>query len=279
MNLIKSLFISLLILVLIYTNGILLDNILKQGLDKYSIALALISLPLLLFFSIVMILQNTPRTSQFLNPVIASMAAGIIVFIYLWLNDMPDMQNGHYYHYLAIINILLFALYSTWYSSLNSREKNQLNVGNKLPSFVLYHKDKAINSLDAIDEGRVFLFYRGNWCPFCVAQIKELVKYYQSAINSGIEFIMVSPQPDSKSQALAKKFDVSFIFATDRNNQAAIKLGILHQFGLPMGMQVLGYQKDTPFPTVIRVDKEGYITFIDQTDNYRIRPSPDKFAT
>ena len=278
MNLIKSLFISLLILVLIYTNGILLDSILKHGLDKYSIALALITLPLLLFFSLVMLLQNTPRTSRFLTPVVACMVAGVLIFIYLLLYENQNMPNGHSYYYLAISNILLFALYAGWYSSLSSKEGKQLKVGDKLPSFVLYHKDKAINSLDFIDTSRVFLFYRGNWCPFCVAQIKELVKYYQSAISSGIEFIMVSPQPDSKSQALAKKFDVPFIFATDRNNQAAKQLGILHRYGLPMGMQILGYQKDTPLPTVIRINKDGYITFIDQTDNYRIRPSPDKFV-
>jgi len=225
-----------------------------------------------------MLLQNTPRTSRYLTPVIVSMVTGVITFIYLRFQDAQSIPVDSFYYQLGFVNILLFALYVFWYSSLNIRQEKQLKVGEKLPSFTIFHGDKKFNSLDFKNKGRVFLFYRGNWCPFCVAQIKELVEHYQAAINSGIEFIMISPQSDKKSQALAKKFNVPFIFATDRDNQAAKQLGIFHEFGLPMGMQVLGYQSDTPLPTVIRIDQSGTITFIDQTDNYRIRPDPKNYA-
>lgn len=38
---------------------------------------------------------------------------------------------------------------------------------------------------------------------------------------------------------------------------------------------MLGYEGDTVLPTLVVVDAEGRIVFADQTDNYRIRPTPD----
>jgi hypothetical protein len=48
-------------------------------------------------------------------------------------------------------------------------------------------------------------------------------------------------------------------------------------YGLPFGMQLLGYDSDTVMPTVIITDDEGKIIFADLTDNYRVRPEPETF--
>jgi hypothetical protein len=68
-----------------------------------------------------------------------------------------------------------------------------------------------------------------------------------------------------------------FDFLTDEHNAAARTLKIEMRDGLPMGMTLLGYDKDTVFPTVIIVDHDGIIRWVDQTDNYRVRPEPDTF--
>jgi hypothetical protein len=64
------------------------------------------------------------------------------------------------------------------------------------------------------------------------------------------------------------------VFLRDPNSIAAKQLGILHKWGTPMGMQLLGYDSDTVMPTVILTDTQGQIIFSDQTDNYRVRPEP-----
>jgi peroxiredoxin len=83
---------------------------------------------------------------------------------------------------------------------------------------------------------------------------------------------LISPQSVKKNQALASRFDVPMVFLRDRNSDAARQLGILHKWGTPMGLQLLGYESDTVLPTIIMTDAQGQIVFSDQTDNYRARP-------
>ena len=66
-------------------------------------------------------------------------------------------------------------------------------------------------------------------------------------------------------------------FFQDKNNSAASELGIIAPSGTPMGLQLLGYSSDTAMPTVIISDTDGEILFVDQTDNYRVRPEPELF--
>jgi hypothetical protein len=70
---------------------------------------------------------------------------------------------------------------------------------------------------------------------------------------------------------------VAFNFLTDENNRAARLLGIAQPHGLPMGMQVLGYDSETVLPTVIITDAGGRIVWVHETDNYRIRPEPGTY--
>jgi peroxiredoxin len=83
---------------------------------------------------------------------------------------------------------------------------------------------------------------------------------------------LISPQSIKKNQALASRFDVPMVFLRDRNSAAARQLGILHRWGTPMGLQLLGYESDTVMPTIVITDAQGQIVFSDQTDNYRARP-------
>ena len=88
---------------------------------------------------------------------------------------------------------------------------------------------------------------------------------------------LVSPQPETHTKSLAKKFNVNYHFMVDERNQAASLLGIDAKHGTPKGMEVLGYDSDTVLPTAILTDQNGNILFTDQTDNYRVRPEPDTF--
>jgi hypothetical protein len=54
-------------------------------------------------------------------------------------------------------------------------------------------------------------------------------------------------------------------------------LGIDSRDGLPMGMQMMGYDSETVLPTVIITDRDGRVVWVHETDNYRVRPEPDLF--
>jgi len=181
-------------------------------------------------------------------------------------------------HIWAFLTLLFWLVYLRWYSVFKGRDAKALSVGSSLPEFQLETMDSHTVSSESFKANpHLLLFYRGNWCPFCTAQIAELAAAWQRLEALGVTIILISPQSVKKNLQLAAKFDVPMFFLRDRNNEAAKKLGIIHEWGTPMGMQVLGYDSDTVLPTVILTNTQGKIVIADQTDNYRIRPEPEVF--
>jgi peroxiredoxin len=177
-----------------------------------------------------------------------------------------------------LVGVVMGALYTTWYSRFGGRPNTQLAKHQVLPDFPLEDiNGSAVSSHELISKPALWLFFRGNWCPLCMAQIKEIAAQYRSLAERGVEVLLISPQPQSHSEALAKRFDAPMRFLTDRDNRAAAQLGILAEGGLPMGMQALGYDSDVPMPTVLITAPGGKIVYSDLTDNYRIRPEPGDF--
>lgn len=233
----------------------------------------LVTAPFMIVLSWIMIAKTTARTSArfpVLN-VLGIIGVGLAIRGYVQGASATAPV-------LALVGWVGFLLYAYWYSSFNDRASSQLTVGNKLPDFEL--KDTAGNVLTCAsltDKPAIWIFYRGNWCPLCMAQIKELVSQYKELQDLGVRVALVSPQPHKFTIGLARKFDVSFDFLTDEGNRAARILGIDSSHGLPMGMQALGYDSETVLPTVIITDVGGQILWAHETDNYRVRPDPDVY--
>ena len=167
-------------------------------------------------------------------------------------------------------------LYIFWYSRLGRERSPLLSVGQTLPDFSLEDLEgRPFASAELRGRPALLLFYRGNWCPLCMAQVREIADRYRELSEHGAQVVLVSPQSHENARALAKRFDVPFRFLVDRGGQAARALSISHPSGVPAG--VLGYDRDTVLPTAIVTDAEGRILLCDQTDNYRLRPEPDTF--
>lgn len=170
------------------------------------------------------------------------------------------------------------AAYVFWYSIFGRENNTLLEVGKPLPEFSLKDVDgNIVSSKDMGEQSSLIMFYRGNWCPLCMAQIKEVAAQYRELESRGIKIYMVSPQSEGNTKGLAKRFDVNMNFLIDEDNKAADTLQIKAENGLPMGLQALGYDSDTVMPTVVMTNAKGNIIFADLTDNYRVRPEPEDF--
>ena len=177
----------------------------------------------------------------------------------------------------AVVSLLLLMVYIFWYSKFGRIESHQLAVGNKLPDFTLKNiNGREFHSDSLVGSPAILLFYRGNWCPLCMAQIREIAAKYQDIEAMGIKVSLISPQPDEQSRKLAVQHKVPFNFLVDENNHVAESLGIGVKYGVPVGMPG-GYSPHTVLPTLIVTNESGTIVFSDQTDNYRVRPDPDIF--
>jgi peroxiredoxin len=150
-------------------------------------------------------------------------------------------------------------------------------VGHLLPALTLVEHGREVASAELVARPALWIFYRGNWCPLCVAQVREISAQYRELARRGVEVFLVSPQPEANTAELAAKCDAPMRFLTDRGNRAARILGILEKAGVPAGMQIFGYDSDVPRPTVFITAKGGAVLYCDLSENYRVRPEPAQY--
>lgn len=179
--------------------------------------------------------------------------------------------------WILSIGVIGSAMYEWWYSSFGDRSNEILSVGQTLPALEFIAADGCAIRTQELNKPMLMIFYRGNWCPLCMAQIKEIAGQYRELAAKGVEIMLISPQPQSHTASLAQRFDAPMSFLVDKDNAMAKRLGIVALNGLPAGLEVLGYESDTVLPTVIMTNVSGKILFADLTDNYRVRPEPETF--
>lgn len=275
MNLLKSIFISNYMMAIMGIAGYA-GWMLSQGENRLAwVGVMLTVVPILSVITVLMMFKNVARTSAHFPLLNLLGAIGVALAIWAWhKQDAVIIAPA-----LAVVAWIGFLFYAYWFSTFGNRQPSMKLVGrNKLPGFTVKDADgKLINSAQLTDRPAILIFYRGNWCPLCMAQLKELVARYKEISALGVRVAMISPQPHSNTVELAKRFDVKFDFLTDEGNAAARALGIEHRNGTPMGMQMFGYDNDTVLPTVVITGRDGKIVWTHETDNYRIRPEPDVY--
>jgi len=274
MSALKSIFISsymmLTMVITIYAGWMLL-----QGNPLAWIGVMMTTTPFLMVISWLMIMRNIARTPDrlLLLSVIGAIGVGLAGFFgYLHAGAMMPLM-------LALVGWIGFLFYDYWYAHFDRQANTQIRVGSTLPVFSLRDiKGKRIASSELVaGKPSILIFYRGNWCPLCMAQIREIAQQYQTIESQGIRVALISPQPHCNTLGLALRHKVSFEYLTDEGNVAARILGIDDPYGLPMGMQMLGYSSETVMPTVIITDQQGQVIWTHETDNYRVRLEPSLF--
>ncbi|MDF1629803.1 MAG: redoxin domain-containing protein [Alcanivoracaceae bacterium] len=266
----KSLFISLWITLLVLGLGHAGWMLWQQPAHGAGWAVVVALLPALTFF-LWLLVATVARTGATLWPLTAGPLIGLVAWL---VSDRASL--------MPLVHILGTGLaggllYQFWYSRFNREQSAVLTVGQRLPTLQFAGADGKAVRTDELAGPLLLIFYRGNWCPLCMAQIREVAGQYRELHARGVTTLLVSPQPHENTSSLAQRFEVPFLFLVDEGNRVARQLGIVAENGLPAGLEVLGYDSDTVMPTVVMTNAAGEIIFSDQTDNYRIRPEPDVF--
>jgi peroxiredoxin len=273
MNFLKSVYVMAYITAALVISVYAVMQLLDGGNVMAWSGVLLANAPFMVRLSWIMMMKDAARTSARFPLFIGLGAAGAALSLYAGMNGEPMLTFD-----LALAGFVGFMLYSFWYSSFTGRGSDMLKPGQTLTPFTVRSvSGDKVSSTDMRGRPHILMFFRGNWCPLCMAQIKELAKAYQQIEACGAKVALIAPQPHNNTKALAKKFDVDFDFYTDKGNKAARALGIANSWGIPFGMQVLGYSSETVLPTVIITDPDGKILWADETDNYRVRPEPETF--
>ncbi len=249
---------------------------LRMFRDGWSLGWAgvvLANLPLFAMVLRFMALRDVARTSDRLPLLQVSASIGLVLALAGLATGGPLLPAA-----LAGIGMTGSLLYVHWYSRFGREHSPALDVGSPLAGFALHEADGTEVPVESL-RGRpaLLLFYRGNWCPLCMAQIKEVAEQYRALERRGVQVVMVSSQPAGHTRRLAARFEVGLRFLIDRDLQASRKLGIYDPHATPAGMEVLGYTHDSTLPTVVVTDAAGTVIFAHETDNYRVRPEPSLF--
>ena len=273
MNRLKSIFISLFSMgsmVAAIHSGVKLYEL---GINSAWLGAFVATAPIAFFFMRLLGIKDVARTSanlpQLLMP--AAFGSGLA----LWL---PPAGIWPIVYALGLGAV--GSVYYVFFYSRIDRSGAKIKAGDTLPDFTLYKtqgdtQGEPLASNIIRQQPALLLFFRGNWCPLCMAQIKEIAASYKELDKRGVKVYLVSPQTEKQSRSLAKQFDAPMEFMMDKDLQVAKQLGLMHESGTPAGM--VGYDSDTVMPTAILTDNNGTVIFADLTDNYRVRPEPQTF--
>ena len=229
---------------------------------------ALVAVAPLAVFMSSLVLFPRARTSRNQYPLLALALVGTVV-------SFVGFESPASWYALFLGLIGTFA-YVFWYSILDRPVQGVLSVGATLPELELFDDEGNPVTATAGKHG-LYMFIRGNWCPLCMAQVKEIAAQYRELEARGVEVFLISRQPAANTRALAKRFDAPIRFCVDEDGRLARQLGIEHLGGVPFLMEPLGYDADSVLPTVLITDPSRKIIFSDFTDIYRVRPELSAF--
>jgi len=150
----------------------------------------------------------------------------------------------------------------------------QLRPGKPLPEFeALDESGKRLNSRYLRGTPVVMIFVRGNWCPFCSRQVRNLTGYYKEIVDLGAKLIFVTPKPQETTKRVAEFFDVELEFWLDESLSATREFGLLLESAVPKDFYP-EYGSDTTWPTSLVIDAEGIIRYVEMSKHIIDRPNP-----
>ena len=103
-----------------------------------------------------------------------------------------------------------------------------LPVGAQAPDFELPDVNKQpVRSRDLLARGRlVIAFYRGRWCPYCVAELEALRDVAPEIAARGAALVAISPQTVQQSSFTAEQHGLRFPVLSDASNRVARQFGV-----------------------------------------------------
>jgi peroxiredoxin len=129
------------------------------------------------------------------------------------------------------------------------------NAGKPVPDFVL--KDQAGKDFRLADQKGskvLIVFYRGHWCPYCMAQLKDLAANQAKFEKLNVKIVAISPDAAEFGRKVWEKAaNQQFPVLSD----PALK--VIQSYGL---FQEKGINKvDTAIRTSVLVDEKGIEVF------------------
>ena len=163
-----------------------------------------------------------------------------------------------------------------------------LKAGQRAPEFGLTGTDGRSIPSDRLlnDSPAVIVFFRGRWCPYCVAQLEALRDLQPKFVDAGISLWAVSPQTLRQVEFMRDQHRLNFSLFRDERNRAAQMFGVAYQ--VPSDQQEL-YRRSfvnlpfingedswsLPMPSTFVLDGKGVVQYASVHANFTERDDPE----
>jgi peroxiredoxin len=165
----------------------------------------------------------------------------------------------------------------------NASHIKGLNIGEKAPDFILPNAiGKNVSLSSCLKQGPVVLkFYRGEWCPICNLDLRNLQNITPEIKSLGAILLAVSPQNPDKNLTMKEKNSLDFEVLSD-SDQRVIKLFKLQfdpgeDYHKRRDLSLLNGDKSIflPVPATFIINKDFKIEAAHVEPNYTVRMEPE----
>jgi len=162
-----------------------------------------------------------------------------------------------------------------------------LKVGTNAPVFTA--KDNAGKTVDLktllkTHSAVVLFFYRGQWCPYCNKQIKQLQDSLQLLTGKGAYVVGITPETEDNIAKTVEKTKASFSMVQDKGYSIMKAYDVNYTVDEAMTTKLKTYGIDLeknngntdhvlPVPATYVIGKNGKISFVQFDKDYTKRAS------
>jgi peroxiredoxin len=174
---------------------------------------------------------------------------------------------GYVLGVLAIVPAALFLL-GTSTSGLPSLQP-AVSVGALAPDFSAVDADGMAFRLSDLCGSPVLLkFFRGYWCPYCVAELKQLDESAKEFAALGIKLVALSSDRVDELRPFKQKHNWDITLLADPELVVHRQYRVEFRKFTPKR----GPFRDLAIPTTILIDRDGRVLWLEQTSDFRVRP-------
>ena len=164
-----------------------------------------------------------------------------------------------------------------------------LQVGSRAPEFELADSNGTlVRSSHLLARGSlVVAFFRGRWCPYCIATLEAWQRQVPELQDRRASLIAISPQTIKQNNLLADQHKLTFPLLSDSGNKVAKQFGVAYR--LPVDLQELNRRIfvnlefingdnswELPMPATFVIAPDRQIFFAEAQADYTQRTDPRK---
>src|SRR4051794_16622931 len=166
-----------------------------------------------------------------------------------------------------------------------------LKPGDPMPEFVLPDTEGGLfYSGDRLAQGPlVVVFFRGDWCPFCVTTLRALDEVVSEIRAAGGDLVALTPDVSGFANAVWRNWRPRFPVLSDVDSAVGLQFGAmfrvpkgLHDFYVESGVNLTVRNGDDslflPMPSTFIADRDGIVRYSHASGDITDRAEPDVIA-